>query len=453
MKDILVAACRARPSDPLAQVAMYLDHASRRGIPAGTGKRRQVGEKRLTEIGNALKLAVASCREARTPIQNLSDLGQSHVIALVRLWNDKHHLVSGTIADRVSVLRRFFVMVGRPDVIPMGEAWREMLRRHGIALPIRSNMAQLAKGWRDMGVEPYAVFEEMEAAGYWVVSSQSKMMLEWGLRRKESAMLRPHDSDKGTYLLVSRGTKGGKTREVKLSAEPERRARQLAALQQAKALADKHPRGELALPGKELQTMLEHQRFVFEKFGIVGSMENGGLGVVPHGLRHQFGCDLFEELTGWPAPVLGKLPAAFYRQRVAEVKKAMLEVSRQMGHERPQISGAYLSTPSTMGRQQRIRLAATLEALQLQRAIFLDAGIDAIWITGRAASGLPQVDVEPLSMLVRVRDMHIPLTVLKERMAKLAFSLQGALQRLVVVGPWLDEGTPPEAAEVMYAPE
>lgn len=446
MKDIVLEARRRHANDPLEQVAYYLYVASRRGIPSGTGRRRTIGEKRQTEIGNTLMRAVKDAPAARCPIQNVTDISQGQVIALVRYWTEVKHLASGTIDDRVSILRRFFIMMGRRNVIPTGSEWRELLRRHGIVLVSRSNMTVLAKGWRDMGVDPDKVIAAV-AAKHEVVACHLEMMYMFGLRRKECVMLRPHESDQDSYILVRRGTKGGKERQVKFSSNPEKRARQRAALEWAKRLADKHRDGELAVPGKSLETMLAHQRYVFRKFGIYAGV--GGLGVVPHGLRHQFACDLFEELTGWPAPVLGRLPMEHYKKNARIVKEAMLEVSRQLGHERPQVSGAYISTPDTMGRQEKIRLQRTLEAVASQAELLQQAAIDTIWITGRAALGLPLLDGERMTMLVRLQDIRSAELAMLD---VLSDALGVQLGHPVTVAHWMGAEVPSDGAEVMFTP-
>ena len=65
------------------------------------------------------------------------------------------------------------------------------------------------------------------------------------------------------------------------------------------------------------------------------------LGVTPHGLRHQFAGDLFFDIAHVRAPVRGgdalSDPDA--------LRDAYRQVARQLGHNRPQISNAYLGSP------------------------------------------------------------------------------------------------------------
>ena len=62
-----------------------------------------------------------------------------------------------------------------------------------------------------------------------------------------------------------------------------------------------------------------------------------------HGLRHHYAQTRYAELTGWKAPAAG---GPTTKQLSAEQKvidrQARLTISRELGHEREQISAVYL---------------------------------------------------------------------------------------------------------------
>ena len=62
-----------------------------------------------------------------------------------------------------------------------------------------------------------------------------------------------------------------------------------------------------------------------------------------HGLRHAYAQNRYEELTGWQAPAAGGPNAKTLtaEQREAD-RQARLTISRELGHEREQITAAYL---------------------------------------------------------------------------------------------------------------
>ena len=62
-----------------------------------------------------------------------------------------------------------------------------------------------------------------------------------------------------------------------------------------------------------------------------------------HGLRHAYAQQRYEELTGWKSPAAGgpisKALSAEQREKDYQVR---LVISREMGHEREQVTAVYL---------------------------------------------------------------------------------------------------------------
>jgi hypothetical protein len=62
-----------------------------------------------------------------------------------------------------------------------------------------------------------------------------------------------------------------------------------------------------------------------------------------HGLRHRYAQGKYEALTGWPAPAAGgPLTKALSPEQRARDAWARQIVSRELGHERLQITVIYL---------------------------------------------------------------------------------------------------------------
>ena len=84
-------------------------------------------------------------------------------------------------------------------------------------------------------------------------------------------------------------------------------------------------------------TSLQNQArfyYVIRKFGI----SKADLGVVSHGLRHQYANDHFEADAGGPSPVRGGT------SRPEGNKPARKRVSRVLGHNRERASTGYLGS-------------------------------------------------------------------------------------------------------------
>ncbi|MRD47534.1 tyrosine-type recombinase/integrase [Caenimonas koreensis DSM 17982] len=339
-KDIAQRAVANSPGDPHRQLNVILRKSH---IPAAFGEDRPVSDKTRSDYGRELHRAITLCRTCCVPIQNITDLNRKHVIAFCRQW-EKEGLCEKTVAKYVSTLRRFLELLGKRGAIPVGQEWRQVLRSRDIVLGTQgtSLIAKFPKGWRDHGVDPNAVIDAVEQVDE-LVACQFRMQLHFGLRVNESCQIVPRDSDKGDHLMVWRGTKGGKERRVEFSSDPQKRAAQRQTLNHAMGLASRNSKGCLGNPKGSLRAMKNRMTYLARKHGI----RRTGLGITLHGLRHQFACDLFRELTGLPAPVLREVEPSVYGEKAELVRWAILEIARQLGHERGPISYAYIGSPSS----------------------------------------------------------------------------------------------------------
>ena len=148
----------------------------------------------------------------------------------------------------------------------------------------------------------------------------------------ESVPISQHASDRyAVFLRVERGTKGGRLRFVAIRNDDQRSALELA-LQFAL-----HPSSHLGHPGLSLKQSLKRFDNVMQKAGVTKKQ----LGVTAHGLRHQFAQEFHVELTDVQAPVRGGDVCA----DPETLKTALLEIARQLGHNRPTITRAYVGSP------------------------------------------------------------------------------------------------------------
>lgn len=143
-------------------------------------------------------------------------------------------------------------------------------------------------------------------------------------------MFKPRRADKGSYIDVEDGTKGGRHRVVQIRTEYQRRV-----LDEAKAFV-KGVNGHVGDPDRDLKSALRRFSYVMSKCGATKS----GLGVTAHGLRHQGLNDLFEEIAGVPSPIRTSNPKEVLAQADPEkVEYARAVVSETAGHSRLSITG------------------------------------------------------------------------------------------------------------------
>jgi len=210
----------------------------------------------------------------------------------------------------------------------------------------RSYAATKDRSWEGNEVEFDSVVEKVGAIDQ-RVAAQLTLLLAFGLRRKEAIMFMPHvavvrrenvptsqhPSDRyAVFLKVERGTKGGRLRLVAIRNDEQRSALELA-LQFAP-----HSSSHLGHPGLTLKQSLKRFDNVMRKAGVTKKE----LGVTAHGLRHQFAQEFHVELADVQAPVRGGGECA----DPAILNAALLEIARQLGHNRTAITCAYLGSPA-----------------------------------------------------------------------------------------------------------
>ena len=62
-----------------------------------------------------------------------------------------------------------------------------------------------------------------------------------------------------------------------------------------------------------------------------------------HGLRHAYAQQRYEELTGWKSPAAGGPTCKLLTQEQRDQdRKVRLIISRELGHEREQVTAVYL---------------------------------------------------------------------------------------------------------------
>jgi len=147
----------------------------------------------------------------------------------------------------------------------------------------------------------------------------------FGLRREEAIKFQPGLADRVDHIVLkSSWTKGGKEREIPIRTEAQRdvldRARKLAGL------------GSL-IPSN--RNYVQQMR-IYERDTVRAGLSR------MHGLRHMYAQNRYEELAGWKCPAAGGPEKASLtpEQRVVD-RETRLTISRELGHEREQITSAY----------------------------------------------------------------------------------------------------------------
>ena len=240
----------------------------------------------------------------------VAGLKPKHVEGLVERWR-MEGLAIGTIKNRMAELRWWAEKIGKQNVVARDNDHYGIGHRQYVTNINKAR--ELTAGDLAKITDPYTrISLQLQAA--------------FGLRREESIKIRPEWADRGDKLVLKdTWTKGGREREIPICNEDQRRV-----LDEAKRFAG---RGSLIPADKRYVEQLRRFEYQCAKAGSHRV----------HGHRHQYAQTRYRELTGWAAPSAGgprskELTAA---QKVID-QEARLTISRELGHEREQITAVYI---------------------------------------------------------------------------------------------------------------
>lgn len=262
------------------------------------------------------------------------NLGQKHIHAMVQVWREDK-LKPATIQTYLSFLRGLAKWLGKNGFIRNPAHYGLEIEEYQ-----RHEAADRDKSWSAQGVDIEALIDKVCTYDPYVGASL-RLIRAFGLRRKESVMLRPNacivpfestglpESEKqaNQYVWVRQGAKNGRERFVPLNT-PQR----VAAIEYAQSVAA-GPEAHMGDPNHDLRRNLRRFDYVLEKFGITAR----ALGITAHGLRHEALIDEFVARSGQQPPVRGG--GDLTPEVEASVRRA---VARLAGHERQRASSAYL---------------------------------------------------------------------------------------------------------------
>jgi integrase len=233
-----------------------------------------------------------------------------HIEHLVSRWQAEG-ASTGTMKNRMSALRWMAEKIGKENIVARDNAAYGIADRRFVTN--ESKAKELDQGKLDKVSDPYAAMS-------------LRLQEAFGLRREESIKIQPGWADRGDMLVLkSTWTKGGKEREIPIIKETQREL-----LNQAKALANKG-----SLIPVEMSYIDQLNRFKAQT-------AFAGIDRV-HGFRHAYAQARYAELTGWKAPAAGgPISKQLSPEQKVIDRQARLTISRELGHEREQITAVYL---------------------------------------------------------------------------------------------------------------
>ena len=241
---------------------------------------------------------------------NSHSLKPKHVEGVVKHWLGTG-VATGTIKNRMSAFRWWARKVNRQNVVARSNDY------YGI--PNRQFVTNISKAKSVLEADLAKVRDEH-------VRMSLELQQAFGLRREESIKFIPSYADQGDHLkLKASWTKGGKARVIPIRTEDQGKV-----LDRAHKLAGK---GSLIPSSRNYRQQLR----IYE-----GHTIRAGLSKM-HGLRHSYAQRRYEELAGWKSPAAGgPRSKSLNREQRGQDHYARRIISRELGHEREQITSVYV---------------------------------------------------------------------------------------------------------------
>lgn len=283
--------------------------------------KKVVSETTRHERLKILQMVIKQLHELGYKITDIRNLKKTHIKIIVDHWKSQD-LSPATWQKRLSILKLGTQWIGKGGLVDYKYCNIE------VETIKRTYVAKSDKSWSAKKAEIGSIEEkikEVEVLDLYV-AMQLRLQLAFGLRSQESWLLKPHENDMGNYLVVIHGTKGGRRREVDVETEEQRHI-----LNQAKLLAP-YKTASIIPKTYSLGQWKNHYIYICRKAGIRRDM-----GIVSHGLRHEYLNNLYEQETGIPSVVRGG--GAIDKDKDLEARKV---VSKAAGHKRDQITNSYI---------------------------------------------------------------------------------------------------------------
>ena len=298
---------------------LYRENMSRR-----SNRGAQVGAKTQRDRRIVIERALRDLYARGLEVRRMRNFRGKHVRCVIEEWCRRGHKPS-TLATYISHLRTLCRWLKKPELVwlvnEIVAAEPHLTRRHVATTRDRSE--------RGAGANCEEIFSRARALDE-RFACQLALIVAFALRAQESWLFRPHLAVEGGVISIRWGTKGGRPRTLPLALTEEQRA----VLEWARTLAASRA-DSMIPPGWRLERWRRRFYRLCARVGLTGK----ATGATPHSFRHGALLDLYEWLTGRPAPARG---GDLARSDPHADQAARKVVAEEAGHGRISVASAYL---------------------------------------------------------------------------------------------------------------
>jgi integrase len=289
---------------------------------------RVASDRTRTAYGEVLRMAFDQLTALGHRIQNPRNLNEEHIGALCQFWYLEGRRVS-TIQEYLSKLRVFAAWIGKDKMVKSLPKYLPDVEKK---LLVVSRTAKESKSWSENGIDIRLKIDEADALD-WRFGLMVRMMLAFGLRRKEVTHNRPWKADKGDKLVIFHGeAKGGRPRDIYIDSPQQR-----AVLDFVKSKVKSHEYLGWPTDTRGLKASLAYCIGRYNKSMAKIGITKLEVGVTGHGLRAQY-AENAALIAQMIPPTLGGKRGQMDSVTL-DIKRE--QVSELLGHSRKSITNAY----------------------------------------------------------------------------------------------------------------
>jgi|SRR5471030_823843 len=289
---------------------------------------RVASQRTVTAYTEVLNMAFDLLADIGFKLENPRNLNETHVAALCQHWYREGKQVS-TMQEYLSKLRVFSGWIGKESMVKSLPKYLPHVDKEKLKV---GKIARESKSWSENGIDIFQKIEEADALD-WKFGLMIRMMLAFGLRRKEVTHNKPWKSDHGNKLVIYLGeAKGGRPRDIYFDNEEQRIVLDFV---KSKLKKGEHLGWETDTRGKPATLKYNIRRYnhYMARIGITKLKD----GVTGHGLRAQY-AENSAIIAKMIPPTLGGTRDQMDRSDL-DVKRA--QISELLGHSRISVTANY----------------------------------------------------------------------------------------------------------------
>lgn len=289
---------------------------------------RVASDRTTSAYGEVLRKCFNDLHELGYCIENPRNLTEGHVKALCQKWMSEGKKTS-TMQETLSKLRTFGKWIGKPEMVKSLHHYLPDIPKKDLKV---KRIAIQSKSWTENGVDVAEKIRQADAIDE-RFGLMLRIMVSFGLRRKEVCHTRVWKADRGDKLVVYPGeAKNGRPRDIYIDTIEQR---QVLDYVKAKMGKNEHLGWLITMRGKRATLKYNYGRYN-RSMAKIGITKEDAL-VTGHGLRAQY-AENAALVAGLLMPTLGGSGGQMDR----ETRKVISgQLSELLGHTRESIMGPY----------------------------------------------------------------------------------------------------------------